>query len=186
MLMLSHNINSMLCRSFPSVWQVRPIRVKLPCVCVCVCLVFFCCCSCILPTSGLTRIINSVNSLKRIIPFFRKQHAKKITSWQNTINASLKSFLYFLISFGCSSLVPSSALLHCSCCCFFSKNASFGIVVVLLDTLGSFLSFDKRVVDTETFVPSFLPVEVQVFFVVMLVVKLKYHYFFECNYEIID
>ena len=35
---------------------------------------------------------------------------------------------------------------------------------MLLDSLGSFLSFDKRVVDTETFVPSFLPVEVlQVF-----------------------
>ena len=32
-LMLSHNINSMLCRSLPSVWQVRPIRVKLPCAC---------------------------------------------------------------------------------------------------------------------------------------------------------
>ena len=161
----------MLCRSLPSVWQVRPILVKMPCVCVFLSmkilpwssLVFFCCCSCILPTSGLTRIINSVNSLKRIIPFFRK-HAKKITNWQHTINASFRSFLYFLISFGCSSLVPSSALLHCSCCCFFSKNASFGIVVVLLDTLGSFLSFDKRVVDTETFVPSFLPVEVlQVF-----------------------
>ena len=33
MLMLSHNINSMLRRSFPSVRQVLPIRAKLPCVC---------------------------------------------------------------------------------------------------------------------------------------------------------
>ena len=77
----------MLCRSFPSVWQVRPIRVKLPCVRVRVflimkilpwsSLVFFCCCSYILPTSGLARNI-SVNSLKRIIPFFRTQYAKKM------------------------------------------------------------------------------------------------------------
>ena len=35
---------------------------------------------------------------------------------------------------------------------------------MLLDTLVSFLSFDKTVADTETAVPSFLPVEVlQVF-----------------------
>ena len=149
------------------------IRVKLPCVRVRVflimrilpwsSLVFFCCCSCILPTSGLARNINSVNSL-RIIPFFRTQYAKKNTNWQNTTNASFESFLVFSHIFRCSSLVPSSALLHCSCCFFFPKNASFGIVVVLLDSLGSFLSFDKRVVDTETFVPSFLPMEVlQVF-----------------------
>ena len=126
-------------------------------------LVFFCCCSCILPTSGFTRIINSVNSLKKNYSIFQKTRQKN-TNWQHTINASFRSFLYVLISFGCSSLVPSSALIHCSCCSFFSKNASFGIVVALLDTLGSFLSFDKRVVDTQTFVPSFLPVDVlQVF-----------------------
>ena len=171
--MLSQNINSMLCRSLPSVWQVPPIRVKLPCVRVRAflimkilpwsSLVFFCCCSCILPTSGFTRIINSVNSLKKNYSIFQKTRQKN-TNWQHTINASFRSFLYVLISFGCSSLVPSSALIHCSCCSFFSKNASFGIVVALLDTLGSFLSFDKRVVDTQTFVPSFLPVEVlQVF-----------------------
>ena len=174
---------------------MRPIRVKLPCVCVRVflfmkilpwsSLVFFCCCSCIFPTSGLARIINSVNSLKELFHFSEHNMPKKITNWQNTINASFKSFLYFLISFGCSSLVPSSALLHCSCCFFFSKNASFGIVVALLDTLGSFLSFDKRVVDTETFVLSFLPVEVLQVFLCHLGSKLKYHYFFECNYEII-
>ena len=45
-----------------------------------------------------------VFNLERIIPFFRKQYARKNTNWQNTINASFKSFLYFLISFGCSSL----------------------------------------------------------------------------------
>ena len=137
MLMLSHNINSMLCRSFPSVWQVRPIRVKLPCVCVRVflimknlpwsSLVFFCCCSCILPTSGLARNINSVNSLKRIIPFFRTQYAKKNTNWQNTPNASFESFLAFSHIFRCSSLVPSSALLHCSCCFFFLKMLRLGL-----------------------------------------------------------
>ena len=85
MLMLSQNINSMLCRSLPSVWQVRPILVKMPCVCVFLSmkilpwssLVFFCCCSCILPTSGLTRIINSVNSLKKNYSIFQKTRQKK-------------------------------------------------------------------------------------------------------------
>ena len=88
MLMLSHNINSMLCRSLPSVWQVRPIRVKLPCVCVFLImkilpwssLVFFCCCSCILPTSGLARNINNANSLKEFFQFSEHNMPKKLQS----------------------------------------------------------------------------------------------------------
>ena len=90
MLMLSYNINSMLCRSFPSVWQVPPIRVKLPCVRVRAflimkilpwsSLVFFCCCSCILPTSGLARNINNVNSSKELFQFSAHNMPKKLQS----------------------------------------------------------------------------------------------------------
>ena len=88
MLMLSHNINFMLCRSFPSVWQVFPIRVKLPCVCFLLWKVY-------LRLNWFSFVVARVSfqhlvlhglltmfNLKRIIPFFRKQYARKNTNWQ--------------------------------------------------------------------------------------------------------
>ena len=126
----------MLCRSFPSVWQVRPIRVKLPCVHVRVflimkilpwsSLVFFCCCSCILPTSGLARNINSVNSL-RIIPFFRTQYAKKIQIGKILQMRHLNPFWYFLISFVVLHLCPLLLFFAVPVAFFFLKMLRLGL-----------------------------------------------------------
>ena len=127
-----------------------------------------------------------VFNLKRIIPFFRKQYARKNTNWQNTINASFKSFLYFLISFGCSSLA-----LFCSSSLFlllFLFKKCFGWDCRSASWYsGEFFVFWQKsrwYRDICSLISS--GASSSGFFVVMLVVKLKYHYSFECNYEIMD
>ena len=101
-------------------------------------LVFFCCCSCILPTSDLTRIINSVNSLKELLHVSENNTPKKLQIGKILKNASFKSFSHiFWLFFTCALFCSSSLFLLL----FLFKNASFGIVVVLLDTLVSFVVF---------------------------------------------
>ena len=195
MLMLSYNINSMLCRSFPSVWQVPPIRVKLPCVRVRAflimkilpwsSLVFFCCCSCILPTSGLARNINNVNSLKELFQFSAHNMPKKykVAKYYKCGMKILFVFshifwLFFTCALFCSSSLFLLLFLFRKCFAWDGRSASW--------YLGSFFVFWQKsrwYRDICSLISS--GGSSSGFLVVILVVKLKYHYFFECNYEII-